>query len=77
MAQHSPVAPGTKEEGTPLVQLEVQPADRWSPLRHTQTSPTDAYGVIEFQGSGHVNKATVPTFTPHLLFYEFKVLVQH
>lgn len=59
VAQHGPVA--AKEEATPLVQLEVQPAERWSPLRHTQTSPTDAYGLLEFQGSGHVNKATVLT----------------
>uniref|UniRef100_A0A3B5A7H8 TRPM SLOG domain-containing protein n=1 Tax=Stegastes partitus TaxID=144197 RepID=A0A3B5A7H8_9TELE len=27
------------------------------PLKHTQTSPTDAYGILEFQGGGHVNKA--------------------
>uniref|UniRef100_A0A3Q3VXZ3 Uncharacterized protein n=1 Tax=Mola mola TaxID=94237 RepID=A0A3Q3VXZ3_MOLML len=56
VAQHTAIP--TKEEGTPLVQLEVQSAERWSPLKHTQTSPTDAYGVIEFQGGGHVNKAT-------------------
>ncbi|XP_074513194.1 transient receptor potential cation channel subfamily M member 1a [Sebastes fasciatus] len=43
--------------GAPLVQLEVQPAERWNPLKHTQTSSTDSYGVIEFQGGGHVNKA--------------------
>lgn len=61
VAQHGPVAVAAKEEATPLVQLEVQPAERWSPLRHTQTSPTDAYGLLEFQGSGHVNKATVLT----------------
>lgn len=61
MAQHTAIP--TKEEGTPLVQLEVQPAERWSPLKHTQTSPTDAYGVIEFQGGGHVNKATVLRYT--------------
>ncbi|XP_051234067.1 transient receptor potential cation channel subfamily M member 1a isoform X3 [Dicentrarchus labrax] len=57
VTQHNYVLPGAKEEGGPLVQLEVQPAERWSPLKHTQTSPTDAYGVIEFQGGGHVNKA--------------------
>ncbi|XP_044056536.1 transient receptor potential cation channel subfamily M member 1-like isoform X2 [Siniperca chuatsi] len=57
VTQHTSVPLGAREEGAPLVQLEVQPAERWSPLKHTQTSPTDAYGVIEFQGGGHVNKA--------------------
>ncbi|KAL7406520.1 hypothetical protein ABVT39_021311 [Epinephelus coioides] len=57
VAQHTLVPPGAKEEGAPVVQVEVQPAERWSPLKHTQTSSTDAYGVIEFQGGGHVNKA--------------------
>ncbi|KAK9542186.1 hypothetical protein VZT92_000069 [Zoarces viviparus] len=56
VTQHPSAPPGPKEEGAPLVQLEVQPAERWSPLKHSQTSSTDAYGVIEFQG-GHVNKA--------------------
>lgn len=59
VAQHGPVAIAAKEEATPLVQLEVQPVEKWSPLKHTQTSPTDAYGLLEFQGSGHVNKAAV------------------
>ena len=59
VTQHTSVPSGPKEEGVPLVQLEVQPAERWSPLRHTHTSPTDSYGVIEFQGGGHINKAMV------------------
>lgn len=59
VAQHGSVAIAAKEEATPLVQLEVQPVEKWSPLKHTQTSPTDAYGLLEFQGSGHVNKAAV------------------
>ncbi|XP_070761394.1 transient receptor potential cation channel subfamily M member 1-like [Enoplosus armatus] len=57
VTQHNFVPAGAREDGAPQVQLEVQPAERWSPLKHTQTSPTDAYGVIEFQGGGHVNKA--------------------
>uniref|UniRef100_UPI0037E8BFB7 transient receptor potential cation channel subfamily M member 1-like n=1 Tax=Semicossyphus pulcher TaxID=241346 RepID=UPI0037E8BFB7 len=57
LTQHSGILPGTKEEGAPLVQLETQPTERWSPLKHTQTTPTDAYGVIEFQGGGLINKA--------------------
>nr|XP_046255065.1 transient receptor potential cation channel subfamily M member 1-like [Scatophagus argus] len=57
VAQHTSIPAGVKEDGTSLVQLEVHPIERWSPLKHTQISPTDAYGVIEFQGGGHTNKA--------------------
>lgn len=59
VTQHTTIPLGAKEQGAPLVQLEVQPAERWNPLKHTQMSPTDAYGVLEFQGGGHVNKAMV------------------
>ncbi|RCN37751.1 hypothetical protein ANCCAN_16344 [Ancylostoma caninum] len=34
------------EEGTP-----------WSIATHTQTSPTDAFGTIVFQGGAHAHKA--------------------
>ncbi|MGH0151968.1 UNVERIFIED_CONTAM: hypothetical protein FKN15_053168 [Acipenser sinensis] len=44
------------EESSQLVQVEPQP-EKWSVSKHTQTSPTDAYGIIEFQGGGHSNKA--------------------
>ncbi|XP_043958746.1 transient receptor potential cation channel subfamily M member 1-like isoform X2 [Gambusia affinis] len=57
VAQHPPIHPGAVEETGQLVQLDVQPAERWSILKHTQTFSTDAYGVLEFQGGGHVNKA--------------------
>ncbi|XP_057690569.1 transient receptor potential cation channel subfamily M member 1-like isoform X2 [Corythoichthys intestinalis] len=62
VAQHSPSGDGQGpgEEGRvdgPPVRLEVQAKERWSPLKHTRASPTDAYGVIEFQEGGHVNKA--------------------
>ncbi|XP_040925996.1 transient receptor potential cation channel subfamily M member 1-like isoform X2 [Betta splendens] len=56
VAQHT-IPPGAREEEAPLVQLEVHPPERWSALKHTQTFSTDTYGVIEFQGGGHVNKA--------------------
>lgn len=59
VAQHTAIPLGAKEDGAPLVQLEVQSTERWSALKHTQVSPTDAYGVLEFQGGGHVNKAMV------------------
>lgn len=29
----------------------------WSPSRHTQLLPTDAYGILEFQGGAHPTKA--------------------
>lgn len=32
---------------------------QWTPSRHTQPSPTDAYGTIEFQGGPHPSKAQV------------------
>ncbi|MEQ2203468.1 hypothetical protein XENOCAPTIV_030560, partial [Xenoophorus captivus] len=59
VAQHTPIPAGAVEDMAQLVQLEVQPTERWSALKHTQTFPTDAYGVLEFQGGGHVNKAMV------------------
>ncbi|KAL8568792.1 hypothetical protein ACOMHN_000075 [Nucella lapillus] len=31
--------------------------ERWHPLKHTLTQPTDAYGTIEFQGAPHPSKA--------------------
>ncbi|XP_069671775.1 transient receptor potential cation channel trpm isoform X1 [Periplaneta americana] len=30
---------------------------QWTPSKHTQPSPTDAYGTIEFQGGPHPSKA--------------------
>ncbi|KAM9817486.1 transient receptor potential cation channel subfamily M member 1-like [Neosynchiropus ocellatus] len=61
VAQHTPIpgskVDGAKEDAGLLVQLDVQPAERWTPLKHTQATPTDAYGVIEFQEGGHINKA--------------------
>lgn len=34
-------------------------SEKWSICKHTQLSPTDAFGTIEFQGGGHSNKAMV------------------
>lgn len=34
-------------------------SEKWSISKHTQLSPTDAFGTIEFQGGGHSNKAMV------------------
>lgn len=38
-------------------------SEKWSISKHTQLSPTDAFGTIEFQGGGHSNKAMVTTVT--------------
>lgn len=46
------------EEAHQLVQIDTQ-KDKWSVIKHTRTYPTDAFGVIEFQGGGFVNKAMV------------------
>ncbi|KAK1874826.1 Transient receptor potential cation channel subfamily M member 1 [Dissostichus eleginoides] len=48
VSQHPSVPGGAPEEGG---------GQRWTPPKHTQSSGTDAYGLIEFQGGGHVNKA--------------------
>lgn len=37
-------------------------SEKWSISKHTQLSPTDAFGTIEFQGGGHSNKAMVDAF---------------
>lgn len=38
---------------------EKPQAESWAPSKHTQPSPTDAYGTIEFQGGPHPTKAQV------------------
>lgn len=59
-AQHAAIPPGANsvEEAHQLVQIDTQ-KDKWSVIKHTRTYPTDAFGVIEFQGGGFVNKAMV------------------
>ncbi|XP_010133830.1 PREDICTED: transient receptor potential cation channel subfamily M member 3-like, partial [Buceros rhinoceros silvestris] len=44
-----------KNEGR-LTRNDIQ-SEKWSISKHTQLSPTDAFGTIEFQGGGHSNKA--------------------
>ncbi len=43
-------------------------SEKWSISKHTQLSPTDAFGTIEFQGGGHSNKAMVTPITNLLCF---------
>eukprot|EP00064_Thunnus_orientalis_P000346 superscaffoldBa00000018_g346 len=56
--QHAAIPPGATsvEETHQLVQID-NPKDKWSVIKHTRTYPTDAFGVIEFQGGGFINKA--------------------
>lgn len=36
-----------------------QAVEEWSVEKHTEQSPTDAYGVINFQGGSHSYRAKV------------------
>uniref|UniRef100_A0A672QDX0 Transient receptor potential cation channel subfamily M member 1-like n=1 Tax=Sinocyclocheilus grahami TaxID=75366 RepID=A0A672QDX0_SINGR len=57
------------------------PQEKWFVVKHTQTAPTDAYGIIEFQGGGFVNKAmyirvsydTKPDNLLHLMVKEWQL----
>lgn len=58
--QHVAIPPGANslEETHQLVHIDT-PKDKWSVIKHTRTYPTDAFGIIEFQGGGFINKAMV------------------
>lgn len=59
VTQHTAIPAVNKpSEENHLVQVDP-PQEKWSVIRHTQIAPTDAYGTIEFQGGGFVNKAMV------------------
>ncbi|XP_068092449.1 transient receptor potential cation channel subfamily M member 3 isoform X8 [Hyperolius riggenbachi] len=68
-----------KNEGR-LGRNDVQ-SEKWSIGKHTQLSPTDAFGTIEFQGGGHSNKAmyvrvsfdTKPDLLLHLMTKEWQL----
>ncbi|ETE72698.1 Transient receptor potential cation channel subfamily M member 1 [Ophiophagus hannah] len=51
-----PVEASDKDGEDPAKQLEAQP-EKWSVGKHTQALPTDAFGNLEFQGGGHINKS--------------------
>ncbi|TKS73472.1 Transient receptor potential cation channel subfamily M member 1 [Collichthys lucidus] len=57
-AQHVAIPPGANsvEETQQLVQIDTL-KDKWNVIKHTRTYPTDAFGLIEFQGGGFINKA--------------------
>ncbi|XP_063105934.1 transient receptor potential cation channel subfamily M member 1 isoform X9 [Cavia porcellus] len=56
--QHIPPLPTAtpSKNGEENKQVETQP-EKWSVSRHTQSYPTDTYGILEFQGGGYSNKA--------------------
>ncbi|KAJ7416031.1 hypothetical protein WISP_74646 [Willisornis vidua] len=65
---------------TRLTRNDIQ-SEKWSISKHTQLSPTDAFGTIEFQGGGHSNKAmyvrvsfdTKPDLLLHLMTKEWQL----
>ncbi|KAL7867962.1 hypothetical protein SRHO_G00093460 [Serrasalmus rhombeus] len=60
VAQHVAIPSGAVTNKPAVDNLLVQvdpPQEKWSVAKHTQAFPTDAYGTIEFQGGGFINKA--------------------
>ncbi|XP_077084653.1 transient receptor potential cation channel subfamily M member 1a isoform X1 [Siphateles boraxobius] len=57
--QHVAILPGSTYKSADEGQgVQNEPSqEKWSVAKHTQATPTDSYGIIEFQGGGHVNKA--------------------
>ncbi|XP_038640051.1 transient receptor potential cation channel subfamily M member 1a isoform X2 [Scyliorhinus canicula] len=51
---NTPTAPSS-EAGEE--EKHVAQSEKWTPSKHTQASPTDAFGAMEFQGGGHASKA--------------------
>ncbi|XP_067234980.1 transient receptor potential cation channel subfamily M member 1-like isoform X1 [Chanodichthys erythropterus] len=81
LTQHTAIPAVNKlPEENHLVQVDP-PQEKWSAVRHTQIVPTDAYGTIEFQGGGFVNKAmyirvshdTKPDSLLHLMVKEWQL----
>ncbi|GAA6105048.1 transient receptor potential cation channel subfamily M member 1-like isoform X2 [Tachysurus ichikawai] len=54
VTQHGTIQTEKRED---LLAQVNPPQEKWTVLKHTQVSSTDAYGTIEFQGGGFVNKA--------------------
>ncbi|KAM4826022.1 transient receptor potential cation channel subfamily M member 1 isoform 2-T2 [Thomomys bottae] len=80
--QHIPPPPSAtpSKNAEENKQVEAQP-EKWSVGKHTQSYPTDSYGVLEFQGGGYVNKAmyirvsydTKPDFLLHLMVKDWQL----
>ncbi|XP_066523255.1 transient receptor potential cation channel subfamily M member 1-like [Hoplias malabaricus] len=60
ISQHGAIPSGAVINKPAVDNLLVQvdpPQEKWTVAKHTQASSTDAYGTIEFQGGGFINKA--------------------
>ncbi|KAL4641954.1 transient receptor potential cation channel subfamily M member 1-like [Arapaima gigas] len=53
--KHVAVPPGLASNKT-STEDNNQVEEKWNVAKHTHTFPTDAYGTLEFQSAGHVNK---------------------
>ncbi|XP_012588118.1 PREDICTED: transient receptor potential cation channel subfamily M member 1 [Condylura cristata] len=75
-----PLASVTASKNEENEQVETQP-EKWTAGKHTQSCPTDSYGVLEFQGGGYSNKAmyirvsydTTPDLLLHLMVKEWQL----
>uniref|UniRef100_A0A665X7Y6 Transient receptor potential cation channel, subfamily M, member 3 n=1 Tax=Echeneis naucrates TaxID=173247 RepID=A0A665X7Y6_ECHNA len=83
-SQHVGLPPGissSQNDKTERLAKNDSLSEKWSISKHTQLSPTDAFGTIEFQGGGHSNKAmyvrvsydTKPDLLLHLMTKEWQL----
>ncbi|XP_053318984.1 transient receptor potential cation channel subfamily M member 1, partial [Spea bombifrons] len=82
ISQHVPLPQNAtaNKNGEGSKQVEAVP-EKWSISKHTQLNPTDAFGILEFQGGGHSNKAmyirvsydTKPDALLHLMVKEWQL----
>ncbi|XP_051923317.1 transient receptor potential cation channel subfamily M member 3 isoform X14 [Hippocampus zosterae] len=84
IGQHVGLPPGISSSHNDKAKRAAKndsPSEKWSISKHTQLSPTDAFGTIEFQGGGHSNKAmyvrvsydTKPDLLLHLMTKEWQL----
>ncbi|XP_019741191.1 transient receptor potential cation channel subfamily M member 3 isoform X13 [Hippocampus comes] len=84
IGQHVGLPPGISSSHNDKAERAAKndsPSEKWSISKHTQLSPTDAFGTIEFQGGGHSNKAmyvrvsydTKPDLLLHLMTKEWQL----
>ncbi|KAI9527766.1 Transient receptor putative cation channel sub M member 3 [Dissostichus eleginoides] len=83
IGQHVGLPPGISSHNDKAERLGKNDSlsEKWSISKHTQLSPTDAFGTIEFQGGGHSNKAmyvrvsydTKPDLLLHLMTKEWQL----
>lgn len=55
--QHPAIPPGATALEEHQAALIDTSKEKWTVMKQTRTYPTDAYGTVEFQGGGFVNKA--------------------